>query len=505
MTENLSLNTANESIPPEAQPASRGKVYFDVSPQDWIWNLIFMFSLSLTGLRMPLGNLMVVILLIRAFKYNREAFVVMLTMTCGGFAFSQSNINWGVNFLFLMVPAAILSMCLLRKTVPLKRSIIVYAIFAVITVVMSVLWGVEGVSDQLRSMLGYLSFCFFAIVVLAFSGVGFDIHKFWNTLFSIMMIACAFYILDGFVFRGWVLVPCSWIDFEGTYSSWTSLLMSGPTGWIPRKYPPGLYPLALLVYPLAKYYKMRWWQWVLLIGAMCASRTSTVLFSLVFGFILAQGSMKRYLGYGVVAIVLFAGLYAVDASMGYNPDNNQSTLRIASTIDQFTDLSEAEDEEDVSEAGTGRMAQALPALEHIFEVGREWVGFGFVNNNTEHPQLVLENEYIAALNPELRFRSVTDVEITQVREFLTFGFIGLAVWFGFIFGICRILRGMRFSGYYTNVAIIIMLYGIGGFDSWFTYLGILLGALAYSAVLLSNKPRSLEEYPGEGIPDSANS
>ena len=486
--------SATPHLSPGAANAPRGKVYFDISPSEWKWNIIFMLSLSLTGLRMPLGNLLVAILLIRDYKDNREGFITKLTMACGGFAFSQSNINWGVNMLFLMIPFAILAMCLLRKSIPLKQSIIAYILFSVATIAMAVIWGIEGISSQLRPMLGYLSFCFFAIPLLAFSGEGFDIHRFWATIFSLMMIACAFYIIDGYIIRGWVLVPCSWINYEGTYSSWLHPILSNR---FPRKYPPGLYMLALLIYPVAKYYRLRWWQWGLLIGAMCASRTSTILFSLVFGFILAQGSMKRYLGYGVIAAALFTGLYFLDASMGYSADTEQSTMRIASTINQFTDLSEAEDDEDLSEAGTGRMAQALPALEHIFDVGREWVGFGFVNNDTENPRLIIENEYVGAMNPEMKYRSVTDIEITQVRVFMSLGFIGLAIWIGFIFGICRILKGMRHAGYYTNVAIVLMLYGVGGFDSWFTYVGILLGALAYSAVLLANKPQSLASYPGE--------
>lgn len=498
MNGSLSLKKAIPThLSPEAHTAPGEKAYFDISGKEWLWNILFMLSLALTGLRMPLGNLLVVILLIRAFKNDREAFLSMLTLACGGFAFSQSNINWGVNILFLLVPFSIGAMCVLRKTVPVKRTIIAYTIFAAITVAMAVIWGVESLSLQLRPMLGYLSFCYFAIPLLAFSGEGFDIHKFWKSLFSLMMIACAFYIIDGYIIRGWVLVPCSWIDYEGNFSAWNSPIIYGPTGWTPRKYPPGLYALALLLYPVAKYYKLRWWQWGLLIGAMCASRTSTTMFSLVFGFILAQGTMKRYLVYGIVAAGIFTGLYFLDDSMGYNPDTEQSTMRIASTINQFTDLSEAEDDEDLSEAGTGRMAQALPALEYTFDVGREWIGFGFVNNDTENPDLIIENEYVGAMNPEMKYRSVTDVEITQVREFLSFGFIGLAVWFGFIFGICRILRGMRFASYYTNVAIVIMLYGIGGFDSWFTYLGIILGALAFSVVLLANKPQSLTTCPGE--------
>ncbi|MDE6359910.1 MAG: hypothetical protein K2L39_01620 [Muribaculaceae bacterium] len=497
MTETLSLNQEHrDSLSPGAQSAApRGKVYFSVSAQEWIWNLIFMLSLSLTGLAMPLGNLLVVILLIRAFKVNREAFVFMLMLTLGGYAMSEPKYQWGVNHMFYMFPVAILSMCVLKKSLPVKQTIIAYGAFAAFTVVMCVLYGGESMYTQLRPMLFYLSFCFFALPLVSFSGEGFDMHRFWNTAFSFMMIMCAFYIIDGYIIRGWVLVPCSWINYEGTLSTWNAPVAYGPFGWTPRKYPPGLYPFALLLYPMAKYYRLKWWQWALIAGAMCASRTSTILFSLVVGFILAQGSFKRYVIYGILAVSAFVGLYYVDDAMGYSSETEQSTMRIASTINQFFDLSEAQDDEDLAEAGTGRMAQVIPSVEYTFSVGREWVGFGFVDPDTKIPSLIVENELVA--NPEFKYQAVNNVEVTQVKEFLTQGFIGLAVWFAFIFGICRILRGMRYARYYTNVAIVLMLYGIGGFDSWFNFPGILIGAMAFASVLLANKPQSLEEYPRE--------
>ncbi len=496
MTQPLSLNTIEDRhVSPEAtSDASRGKVYFNVSPQEWIWNIIFLLSLSLTGLQMPLGNLLVVLLLVRAFKVNREAFVFMLMLTLGGYAYTKPNIHWGVNHMFFMVPFAVIAMCVLKKTLPVKKTIIAYGAFAIITVGMCLVYGAESFYVQLRPMLFYLSFCFFAIALVSFSGEAFDIHRFWTTVFSFMMIACSFYILDAYFFRGWVLVPCSWIDYEGTVSTWNNLYAGGPFGWIPRKYPPGLYPLALLLYPLAKYYKLRWWQWGLIALAMIVSRTSTVLFALVFGYILAQGTFKRYLIYGTLAVVGFFVLYTIDDSMGYSAETEQSTLRISSTINQFFDLADVEDDEDLAEAGTGRMAQVIPSVEYIFSVGRQWVGFGFVDPETKIPSLVVENELVA--NPDFKYQAVTNVEVTQVKQFLTFGFVGLVIWFVFIFGICFILRGMRFSSYYTNVAIVLMIFGVGGFDSWYNYPGIIMGAMAYSAVLLSNKPLSLEKYAG---------
>lgn len=473
------------------------KVYFHQSRGEWMWDIIFMLSLSLTGLEMPLGNLLVVILLLRAFKTDREAFVLMLMMALGGYALSEPKYQWGVNNMFLMFPVAIVCMCVMRKSPVLTPSIRFYGAFALITVAMSLIWGVEGLSSQIRPMLCYLSFCFFILPVISFSDKPFDIHRFWTKCWSLMMIMCVFYILDGFIIRGWVLVPCSWIDFEGSKSTWYSPIIFGPFGFVPRKYPPGLYPMALLLFPLAKYYRLRWWQWALIAGAMAASRTSTVLFSLVIGFLIAQGSFRRYAVYGILCVAAFTTLYFIDDSLGYS-EEEQSTMRIASTLNQFINLGEAEDDEDFAEAGTGRMAQVIPAVEYIYETGNEWLGFGFVNPATEDPYLIVDNQLVP--NPEFRYVAVTNVEVTQVKQFLTFGYVGLAIWFGFIFGINRFIRKLRYGRYYLNVAIVLMLFGIGGFDSWYNFPGILVGAMAYAAVLLAGKPASTSRCPDERPP-----
>lgn len=513
MTGSLSLKKAT-SIPlsPEASTApgekayagetgketTARKVYFHQSRGEWMWDIIFMLSLSLTGLGMPLGNLLVVILLLRAFKTDREAFVLMLMLVLGGYAISQPKYQWGVNQMFLMFPVSIICMCVMRKAPMVTPTIRAYCAFALLTVAWCVLAGVESLPSQLRPMLNYLSFCFFILPVISFAGKPFDMHRFWTKCWSLMMIVCAFYIIDGFILRGWVLIPCSFIDLEGTVSSWTSPILYGPTGWIPRKYPGGLYSLALLLYPLAKYYKLRWWQWGLIIGALAASRTSTITFGLIAGFILANNSFRKYLSYGSLSIAAITALYFIDDHMGYNSETEQSTMRIASTVNQFIVLNEVEDDEDLSQAGTGRMAQVIPAVEYAYDTGREWTGFGFVDPNTENPYLIIDNPLIP--NPELRFVAVTNVEVNQVQVFLTFGYLGLIVWFAFVFGIYRIIRRSRYSDYYVNVAIVLMLYGVGGFDSWFNFPGILIGAMAYSAVLLAGKEASLNAYPNQYPP-----
>lgn len=483
--------SAAAALPADNEVGTRAKSYFDISPREWLWDTLFMLSLSLTGLAMPLGNLLVIILLIREFKIDREGFIVKLMLTLGGYAITSPNTQWLVNVMFLLFPAAFFAMAILRKPPLVKKTVTAYLLFAAVTVVMSVLWGVEGLYTQLRQMMQYLSFCFFAIPLVTFSGESFDIHKMWKKLFSLMIIMSAFYILDGFIVKGWLFVPCSWIDYEGSASTWMSPIIRGIGGVAPRKFHPGLYPMAMLVYPIAKYYKLRWWQWALVLGAFGACRTASVIFGLVIGLILAQGTFKKYLIYLLSTVALVTVLYFVDDSMGYTEESEQSTMRIASTVNQFFSLSEMEDEEDLSEAGTGRMAQVIPSWEYIFDTDREMVGFGFVNNDTENPYLIVESEFVK--NPEFKYQAVTNVEITYARQFFQFGLIGLIVWLGFMFGIYWIIRHLGYAQYYINVLIVLMIFSLAQIDVLTASQGMFILAMTYTSILLNHKSATLSE------------
>ena len=58
-------------------------------------------------------------------------------------------------------------------------------------------------------------------------------------------------------------------------------------------------------------------------------------------------------------------------------DSFQSRLRIKSSVDQFMDLFNAVDDEDIAEFGSGRMAQALPKLDVVERENRQLIGLGF--------------------------------------------------------------------------------------------------------------------------------
>lgn len=477
------------------------KRYFDVPATDWLWDIIFMLSLAITGLAMPLGNLLVIILLVREYTVNREGFVLKLMLVLGGFAMTKFNTQWGINLTFLTILGSMAAMVVLKKPPVIKKAIIFYALFALLTAFICFRYGVLGFRGQIRLLLNYLTFCFFAVPLVCFSGENFDIRRFWQKLFSLSMIMCAFYIIDGFVLRGWFLVPCSWIDFNDSVSTLFHPIIHGPGGSIVRKYQPGLYLLLLLAYPMAREYKLRWWQWLLILGAFGACRSIAFIVSFFIGLVIAQGKGKKYIFYTLGVIVFFALLYVVDDSMGYS-ETGGSTMRIASSVNQFADLSVAEDDEDLADMGTGRMGQALPALEYLYDEGRQWTGFGFVPVETEHPYLIVYNEF--AEDIDFRYRSVTNVEISLVQQLLTMGYLGIIVWTAFIAAIWMLIRRMKYAGMFMNVTITMYITGFSMIDLWLSVQGNLLGAVAFAAVLLANRPGNSDTDP-DSLPESPDS
>lgn len=95
------------------------------------------------------------------------------------------------------------------------------------------------------------------------------------------------------------------------------------------------------------------------------------------------------LKYIILGVIGFAVLYCVDSFLPYNGELKQSTLRIKSSIDQFFILENMQDEEDLAELGTGRMAQIIPKMDLLFELNKEWTGFGFL-----HPEKTTMSKYI---------------------------------------------------------------------------------------------------------------
>lgn len=161
-------------------------------------------------------------------------------------------------------------------------------------------------------------------------------------------------------------------------------------------------------------------------------------------------------------------------------------LRIQSTFDQFVALDVAQDEEDISEFGSGRIAQMIPKFEVLYDLDREWLGFGFLHPElTTNPKYMIYNEfYIDKTNS---WEVVTGVEITQLQTVLDIGYIGFLCQLIFYLYLYYIIRHFRMAKYYLTVLVIISLWGLGGFAGLNTELGVLFLALSLAAIVLDER------------------
>ena len=181
--------------------------------------------------------------------------------------------------------------------------------------------------------------------------------------------------------------------------------------------------------------------------------------------------------YSIGGIVLITSLYIIDGSTG-------GFLRVKSTVDQFVALDTARDEEDLSEFGSGRMAQIIPKFTLLSEEHRVMTGFGFL-----HPELTTISKY-QIVNPlyidQSRAEEVaTGVEVTQVQTILDIGVIGLIIQTLFYIYLFYIIRHFNDSKYYISVLLALSIFGIGGFAGLCQTDGVTLVALSFSVIFLS--------------------
>ena len=475
---------------PTAAP-DNSRPYLTALPGGWTWAVVYLLSLSALGLRFYPAALAVVFIMARTFMKNRYAFVVQLTLLLGGYALTNSSVT-GVNLGWLAFFGGVAMLLVLRKNKYVKHITAAWGLYAALLFYMAIT-SEESMRVQLLSFVGYIAFIYFLVPMGVFAGRKFDFDHFVRALFPYVLTLCVFYIIDAYVLCGWVLIPCSHMWGDG-FSAFNDLSWAPFSGWFVRKYPPGLYLLTLLLLPLARHYSLRWWQWCIILVSLAATQTFTVISGFVIVFLLFQGGFRRVLLYGAIGIAGFVALYFVDASMAYIGDEfeERSPLRIKTSVDQILDLSEAVDDEDIAEFGSGRIAQAIPKLELLYDLGYQWRGFGFLSRfETDNPKFIVENEYYR--DQEESIEVATNIEITALQILVTVGYIGLAahiLFFGFTWWV---VRRMRHGTYYLSVLLCFVWFGIGGFEGLISFMGVMTPALALSATLLSDRTEKEEK------------
>lgn len=456
-----------ESI--ENQPLS-------ISRRSWLWAFAFLLSMSMMGLNFPLGYIFVLIIVINRYVKDRYDFIIQITLLCGRYSLiGEEDLPVKLEDLALMV--SILALFIYRKP-PMLKKITIAMVLYFVALFLIASTSEEAMVVQIRRMRNYMMIIYLFVPLLAFADRKFEIHELFKKLFAYTLIICAFYALDGFVINGYVLVPNSYLPEGNLPSTYYSIQWRE----FPRKYPPGLYIMTLCLIPLIKYYRLNWKQWALVILALAATRTMSVIIGLLFAYGCFQGHFKKMLKYAIVAVVLMVMLYNIDSALG-------GFLRVQSTFDQFVSLDVAQDEEDMSEFGSGRFAQIFPKYEVLYDLDREWLGFGFLHPElTKNPKFMIYNElYVDKTNS---WEVVTGIEIAPLQTIADIGYIGLAIQLLFYGYLYYIVRRLKYSIWFLSVLVVNFLFGLGGFAGFNQNDGLLLCALTLAATLLANKNNS---------------
>lgn len=478
MASTLSVADVIDNSSGVARPERR---YLDLSWSNVRWPLFFLLSMSLTGLQFPLGYLFVAIILINRFREDKYDFIIMLTLFFGGYGLTGQDTFGPLKMPDVALVVSVIALFVYRKTDIMRKACIGWALyFAGILILAS--FSEESMSVQLRTIRNYLTFIYFLLPLVVFSGVEFDFDKFTAKLFPFAIILCTFYIIDGFLLSGFVLLPRTPYLGQEADSTFFRPLIHPDGNVFVRKYPQGLYLMLLCVYPLAKTYKLRWWQWLLFIGALAACRTFTVILGFVIGYFVCVLTWRSLLKYTLIGVVAIAAFYYID---GLLPTNNdyESALRIKSSVDQVIELGEIQDDVDLAEFGSGRFGQMLPKLEMVREYDRRLTGLGFLHAElTTNTKYILINEYYRDV--EKNEETAVGVEIEPVQVYINMGYLGLVLYFGYFIAMYVIVRRKRYSLYFLSVLVMSFFDGLGAYGGLTAPMGLLLCALCFAVVIM---------------------
>lgn len=346
---------------------------------------------------------------------------------------------------------------------------------------------------QLQTIVRYLTIIFFIFPLLAFSGREFKMEEFWKRLMPYVIIMCAFYIIDSLIFCGNILVPGTPIWGDSVFSTFWDPVWK-PLSFQPfRKYPPGLYLLALAIVPVIQRFRLLPWQWVVIIGGMLVSFTFTVISGIVVTYIVFQGRTKQLLKWCAIGVLLFPLAYYVDSKLPIRGTGSiyevpQSCLRIKSSIDQIMAIGSIEDEEDLAQLGSMRAAQAIPKIELLYDEHRQWTGFGFLDylGNTPARYIFYNDLYFEEFSED-NWEVANDIEVSALRVFVSIGYIGLAAHVAFFIMLWFTIRKKRYVRYFLSVLFAYVWFGIGDYGGLISATTLILLGLTYGTVLLASR------------------
>ncbi|MDE6126758.1 MAG: hypothetical protein K2G30_07370 [Muribaculaceae bacterium] len=482
-----SAATRTDNTQPTSRPVKPGgeaRRYFH-APNGWGGPVVFMLSMAAVGLSFYPAWLVVLAMLLQRFKTDRYEALVMLMIALGGYGLRPAPTI--VECLLLYCTAIPLAF-LLRKSAVTRRTLVIWGIYAAGCLVFAAI-SIESLMMQSLMLMWYLSFLFFLVPLWMFAGKSFSMDDFFNRLYPYVIIYAVFYWIDGLVLNGPVFLP-QLQPFIGT-PPFYNLYVIPLSMTVSRVYPPGLYLALMLMYPLIRSYRLRWWEGILLAVALMITKTFALITAVLLGFVICQRGFSKVSKYVVLSAGLLTALYVVDVSISDVKDiatQSGSRLRIASTINQFVILDGAQDEEDLAEFGTGRMAQIIPKVERLYEMGLEWTGFGFLHpTQSNNRAFVIENNLYSDISQNEE--TVATVEVVPVQVFLNIGYLGLIWHVLFLVALILVIRRLPDSKYFWTLMAMFIWLGISGFCGMVQVQGQMIVATAFAMVILQDKTR----------------
>ncbi len=435
--------------------------FFTAPAKQWWWVTGYLFCLSLAGLKFYPALLVAGIMLFMQWKKNRYFFLVELIILCTGSGFL--TYSYPIKACDFAFPVAIIGLLIYRRNKMVwKVTLAMLAYFAVLFAL--AFTSVEPMRNQISMIRYYLLIISFYIPLVTFADREFEFRELIRVVILHALVICIFFVIDTFLLTGFVLTPGS--------SSWGESTFTHPIIFnrgLTRHYPPGLYWLLLMIIPLNyKWMRLQWYWWVIFVLCLISCRTNSLLFALVGCIVLFRPSVKQIYKYIGIAILGLGALYFVDRATGDH-------LRLAKNIDSFAMLDNPTSKEEVGDFGSGRVAQIIPKVELLYDLDRQWIGFGFLNREkTTNPIFQIENQYYSDIsNSE---ETATGVEVTEIQTILDVGYIGLFVQMLFYIGVYFYIRKFRYSNFYLCLLVGFELLGVGGFAG--------LNGMQYSLLIL---------------------
>ena len=220
------------------------KEQLGLCPEDFVLPASFLLSMSLLGLEFPFAYILVFIVLYLSLIVNKYDFLLQSTILFGVFGFYDENVTFPIKMHDLLFIVYIAGFFIYWKKKNISKLLILISAYILFLIFVAMLSD-ETLIVQIRRLRLYMHILYFLFPLLVFRNHDFEIDKFFKKLFIYVLIISSFYILDSLVFSSNILVPrTTWGDL--TYTTLEMNLF----GEFLRIYPPGMYFVALLLFPM---------------------------------------------------------------------------------------------------------------------------------------------------------------------------------------------------------------------------------------------------------------